>query len=146
METISSESARRETPYNNPVDDFRRPGGSDQPASTTLNLHETIAPLAPDLAGAGFHAVRERAVVGDQVAVTYTVQNRGGLATPASGFNINFRLSADNHFDATDTDLGTDRVTTALAAGGSITRTFMANLPSIRGGQRLCRNADRSGG
>jgi subtilase family serine protease len=64
---------------------------------------------------------------GSQVALSFKVNNLGSLAAPAS--NVAIRLSANQTFDNNDLLLGTVN-TQAIAAGGSATLTFTAQLPT----------------
>src|SRR5262249_22925837 len=98
-----------------------------------VHLRQSTAALAPDLVGAGFHVRQTTAVVGDQITVDYVVENRGGAGT-GTGFDINFRLSTDNHFDSSDIDLGSQTIGT-LAAGGSFQGSFTFTLPPVASGK-----------
>jgi subtilase family serine protease len=64
---------------------------------------------------------------GSQVALSFKVNNIGSLAAPIS--NVAIRLSANQTFDNNDLLLGTVN-TQAIAAGGSSTLTFTAQLPT----------------
>jgi hypothetical protein len=92
-----------------------------------LQLSLTHGPLLPDVVGASFHVVGGEAAWGDTVTVDYTLENRGGAATPGP-FDVDVALSADNRIDAGNVSVGSIQVP-GLAAGASLTGSLPVELP-----------------
>lgn len=83
----------------------------------------------PDLVGSGFALSQKTAVQGDQLGITYTVTNAGGLSSQV-GFQVDFRLSAGTFFNATEPLLAT-RWIPVLGPGQSFTETFQTTPPYV---------------
>jgi hypothetical protein len=96
-----------------------------------LQLSVAGTPLLPDVVGASFQVVGGQAEWGDTVTVHYTLENRGGAATPGE-FDVGLVLAADNRI-ATDGELLERFPVAGLAAGASLSGTVNVPLPGAPG-------------
>ena len=88
-----------------------------------LDISKTGADPASRIVVASVQLSRDTAAWGDPVTITYTVENRGGLASDP--FTLAIVPSADNRFDDGVTPLATVTFDEGLAAGASVTRQIV---------------------
>lgn len=104
--------------------------GNNLGQSATL-LRIDLAPPADLVAGAV--DVPADAVLGANMAVTYTVHNQGSFAALGSWRDMLY-LSTDDTFDSSDVFFGAADVSGPVAGGGSYSRTVQASLPGVNPG------------
>jgi YD repeat-containing protein len=122
-------SAVGNTDYNPGVQD----SGTGQSAglyALSLTRLATQAPLEPDLVGATFRVSADTALWGDKLAVSYTIENRGGA--DAGAFDSAVLLSTDSGFATTTLTLGSIHLD-GLARGSAVGGTLTVTLPGAPG-------------
>jgi hypothetical protein len=115
-------SSSSNTSYN-PLTPNSGVGASSGPFE--LSLAKAPAPLAPDLVGASLATSSSQVVWGDTITVNYRVENRGGLAAPAT--TVALLPSANNQFNDALSPLQSASIP-ALAAGASYSGAFTVQL------------------